>query len=305
MPRILIIDDDPQICRTLSKLLGLHGHVAITAADGKTGLVAAGKKPDLIICDLDMPTLNGHGVLAALRQDKRLEEVPFIFFSGCATREQIRQGMNLGGDDFLTKPAEAFEILEAVNARLLRHRRQRQRQEQELKKAVDIFAGVVNDLGTPDAAIQWLAEAATTEPEGKGATAVRVPGAASPAAVPSVLPANTATFLATNAGRQHFVKLSEVKLLLADGEYSKAFWGKDQRMMFRKPLKDWQQELPEQQFVRVHRKAIINLSFLDYVDKTPTGKPQVYLRDYREPIQVSQRKVSALNRSLKGFSRLK
>ena len=72
-------------------------------------------------------------------------------------------------------------------------------------------------------------------------------------------------------------------------------------MMFRKPLKQWQAELPERQFVRVHRKAIVNLSFLDFVDKDATGRLQVHLREFQEVIPVSQRETAAFNRSLKEF----
>lgn len=306
MPKILIIDDDVQICEALGKFLRRQGHDVVTATDGKLGLAAALERPDLIICDLAMPALNGHGVLAALRQEKRMEEVPFIFLSGSANREQVRQSMNLGGDDFITKPAELSEILDAVNSRLLRHQRQQQRHEEEVKKAVEIFSGIVNDLGSPEAAIHWLAEVASTDQAGEKADLVRSPETATQTSAPAAATSEVPTsFLARKDNRQYFVKLSEVKILLADGEYSKAFWGKDQSMMFRKPLKQWEKELPENQFIRIHRKAIINLSYLDFVDKTPAGKPQVHLKDYKGAIEVSQRKVPALNRSLKSHAHQK
>ena len=99
--------------------------------------------------------------------------------------------------------------------------------------------------------------------------------------------------------RQYFVKLSEIKALIADGEYSRAYWGKNQSMMFRKPLKQWEKELPASHFLRVHRKAIINLAFLEFVDKTPEGKPLVHLNDFNQVIEVSERKTSSLNKKLK------
>ncbi len=288
MSKILIIDDDVHIRVGLEKILRHEGFEVTTASDGQTGLTAALEKPDLIICDLTMPGINGHGVLSALRQDGRMEDIPFIFFSGSTDNGQIRQSMNLGGDDFIPKPAAMSVILDAVHSRLRRHERQRQRQEEQVKKAVQIFSGIVNDLGTSEAAIHWLAEAASTSH--------------ADATLPPPEPARPASFLATKANRQFFVKLSEVKVLLAEGEYSRAFWGKDQTMMFRKPLKQWEQELPAQQFVRVHRKAIINLLFLDYVDQTPAGQPQVHLKEFNAPVEVSQRKVSTLNRSMKSLA---
>jgi CheY-like chemotaxis protein len=291
MAKILIIDDDVEILEALGKFLRRQGHEVITASDGQAGLAAALERPDLIVCDLTMPVLNGHGVLEALRRDKRMEDIPFVFLSGSSNREMIRQSMNLGGDDFIPKPAELPEILETVNARLSRRQRQQQRQHEEVQKAVQIFTGIVNDLGSPSAAIRWLAEAASSQ----------TPDAPRPGPAALAAPDAPASFLATRDNRQYFVKLSEVKALLADGEYSKAFWGKDQSMMFRKALKQWELELPAAQFIRVHRKAIINLSYLDFVDKNPSGQPQVHLKDFPPAIEVSQRKVPALNSALKSF----
>ena len=305
MPKILIIDDDQEICAALGTFLRRQGHEVVTATDGKTGLAAALEKPDLIICDLAMPALSGHGVVSALRQDKRLENIPFIFFSGCANREQIRQCMNLGGDDFISKPAELFEILEAVNFRLLRHKRQQQRQAEEVKKAVQIFSGIVDDLGSSEAAMEWLAKAAATDQPGEKPAAAH-PEAPSESAVPKPPPGEPAsTFLAKKDNRRFFVKLSEVKAWLAEGEYSRACWDKDQSMMFRKPLKQWEQELPAAQFIRIHRQAIINLAFFDFVDQSRAGQPHVHLKDFKTALEVSQRKVVILNRQLKAWNQIK
>ncbi len=285
MPKILIIDDDVELGSALGKFLRRQGHEVTTATDGRQGLVAALQGPDLIICDLAMPVLNGHGVLEALRQDKRLEDTPFIFLSGSANREMIRRSMNLGGDDFITKPAELTEILAAVDSRLQRQQQRRQRQEETVKQAVEMFAGIVNDLGGAQAAIEWLAEAAAKgQPLDKNAP---------------VAPPAPASILVRKDNRRFFLKLSEVKAFLADGEYSRAHWGRDQTMMFRKPLKQWETELPAEQFVRVHRQAIINLAFLDFVGKGAGGQPEIHLVDFPGIVEVSQRKVSYLNRVLK------
>lgn len=289
MAKILIIDDDEAICKALSKFLQSQGHEATVAPDGKTGLTAARARPDLIICDLSMPVMGGHDVLSALRADKSLEDTPFIFLSGCAERETIRHSMNLGGDDFIPKPAELSEILTAVTARLERHQRQQQKREEVVKKAMQIFSGIVDDVGSSKAAIHWLAEAAATG----GKFHLSDPKTARPEADESD------SFLASKNNRQYFVKLSEIKALIADGEYSRAYWGKDQSMMFRKPLKQWEKELPASHFLRVHRKAIINLAFLEFVDKTPEGKPLVHLKGFDQVIEVSERKTSSLNKKLK------
>lgn len=286
MAKILIIDDDEAICKVMGKLLRANGHDVEVAGDGQAGVAAALKGADLIICDLEMPGMGGHDVLTTLKKNPKLEEVPFIFFSGHADRQSFRQSMNLGSDDFIPKPALPQEILDTVNARLKHHEHRRQRHEQEIKKAVQIFSGIVNDLGSSDAAIHWLAEAAAGHAE-------KIPR---PPAEPP--PQGDSSFLAVRDNRRYFVKLSEIKALLADGEYSKAFWGADQSMMFRKPLKQWEQELPAGKFLRIHRNAIINLGFLEFVKRTPAG-PEVHLREFSQTLEVSQRKVPLLNRTLK------
>jgi CheY-like chemotaxis protein len=290
MAKILIIDDDDAICKVLGKLLRANGHEVEVASDGKAGVAAAQHGVDLIICDLSMPGMGGHDVLAAVKKNPRLEEIPFVFLSGNSDRESVRHSMNLGGDDFITKPALPQEILDTVNARLKQHERRVQRRDEEVKKAVKIFAGIVNDLGDSEAAIHWLAEAAAGHAE-----------KSSPAAAPAA--DHDSAFLAVRDNRRYFVKLSEIKALLADGEYSKAFWGADQSMMFRKPLKQWEQELPAGKFLRIHRNAIINLEFLEFVKRTPAG-PEVHLREFSQVLEVSQRKVPLLNRTLKEAAKI-
>ena len=136
MAKILIIDDDQQICRVLGEFLRRQGHESSFACNGNEGLLAvAASKPDLILCDLEMPGMDGQGVVSTLRQDQRLGEIPVIFLSGCTDRRQIRSSMNLGGDDFITKPAQLPEILEAVNARLARRQKQVRQLDQQIEQA--------------------------------------------------------------------------------------------------------------------------------------------------------------------------
>ena len=302
MAKILIIDDDPDVCRLLGQFLGQQGYEVASAGNGSEGLtVATAFNPDLIICDLDMPELDGQGVISALRQDRRLSEVPVIVFSGSTDRGQIRGSMNSGGDDYLSKPPNLPELLAAINARLARRQKQVRQLDQQIEQAAQIFVGIIHDLNQMSPAVHWLADTGTGTAEQQNQIIQRVrrsldagkPAAASPA------PANS--LLVNTNHRQHFLKLSEVKALLAYGEYSNVYWGKDQRMMFRKPLKQWEKELPPGQFFRAHRQAIVNLSHLDNVEKTEAGKLRIHLREFKEVIPVSQRKTAAFNRCLKAF----
>ena len=127
MHRILIIEDEPDTRRNLALMLEMEGYAVEQAADGQAGLaLARTRAPDLILCDVTMPGLDGHAVLAALRAGPDTEAVPFVFLTARGERQDLRAGMNLGADDYLTKPACGDEVLAAIRARLERRQRQAQ-----------------------------------------------------------------------------------------------------------------------------------------------------------------------------------
>ena len=112
--KVLVIEDDAR-WRTLVELsLEADGHIVLTAADGLAGLALASEKPDVILCDVEMPRLNGYAVLEALRQQPELRSIPFIFLTARSARSDQRKGMVLGADDYITKPFEPRELVEAI-----------------------------------------------------------------------------------------------------------------------------------------------------------------------------------------------
>ncbi len=119
--KILVIDDDAKMRRQIAALLAAEGYQTREAANGREGVAAALQdKPDLVLCDITMPEMNGHRVLQALREDPTTAHLPFVFLTGWGEREDLRAGMNLGADDYLVKPVEPAELLAAVSARLRR-----------------------------------------------------------------------------------------------------------------------------------------------------------------------------------------
>ena len=123
MNRILVIEDDAQTRQNIEIILEMENHRVFTARDGRAGLeLARREKPDLIVCDLMMPELDGHDVLRALRADAETAAIPFIFLTARAERADQRTGMNLGADDYLCKPIDAEDLLSAIQARLRRTR---------------------------------------------------------------------------------------------------------------------------------------------------------------------------------------
>src|SRR5688572_1961468 len=119
MKKVLAIDDSPEIRLIISETLNLFGFQTLMAEDGVTGIKMAQEHlPDLIICDINMPVLDGYGTLKALRENDATATIPFIFLSGATDRITIRKGMELGADDYLTKPFTPKELMAAVNTRL-------------------------------------------------------------------------------------------------------------------------------------------------------------------------------------------
>jgi DNA-binding response OmpR family regulator len=121
MKTILLIEDDEAIRENTAELLELAGFVVLTADNGQRGVEQAlATKPDLVVCDIMMPVLDGYGVLQIFNQNARLAGVPFIFLTAKTERGDLRHGMALGADDYLTKPFDRAELLSAITGRLNR-----------------------------------------------------------------------------------------------------------------------------------------------------------------------------------------
>lgn len=127
MKKILLVEDNPEVRENIHEILELAGYNVITAANGKIGVEMAQKEnPDLIICDIMMPELDGYGVLHILNKKPETAGIPFIFLTAKTEKTDIRKGMNLGADDYLTKPFDDTDLLNAVEARLRKAAMQQQ-----------------------------------------------------------------------------------------------------------------------------------------------------------------------------------
>jgi DNA-binding response OmpR family regulator len=121
MNRILIIEDELEMLRNLTTILRLEKFRPLPAANGRVGVDLAKKeKPDLILCDVMMPGLDGYGVIAALRADAETASIPVIFLTAKAEKLKVCAGMNVGADDYITKPVAKADLLSAIRSRLER-----------------------------------------------------------------------------------------------------------------------------------------------------------------------------------------
>lgn len=119
MNSILVIDDNNDIRENIAEILELAGYKIFTAENGKKGVeLALKEKPDVIVCDIMMPELDGYGVLHLLRKNPEAQNIPFIFLTAKTERSDFRKGMEMGADDYVTKPFEDIELLNAIEIRL-------------------------------------------------------------------------------------------------------------------------------------------------------------------------------------------
>jgi DNA-binding NarL/FixJ family response regulator len=118
---IFIIEDDENLSANMELILTMEGYQVTVAADGADGLVKMNRKyPDMILCDILLPTMDGYEVFERVKNNPFLAKVPFLFISALNQRHQVRQGMVLGADDYLGKPFSREELLTAVAVRLER-----------------------------------------------------------------------------------------------------------------------------------------------------------------------------------------
>jgi DNA-binding NarL/FixJ family response regulator len=161
MKKILVIEDEPEMRRNLTALIRYFDYEPVAADNGLEGVEAAHReKTDLILCDVMMPKLDGYGVLQALQADASLARIPFIFLTAKGEKDDLRSGMNLGADDYLTKPVANADLVRAIETRL---RRSEQQMKREFKPDFSSAKPLLTLGLTPRAAeaLLWLAQGKT------------------------------------------------------------------------------------------------------------------------------------------------
>jgi CheY-like chemotaxis protein len=144
MKRILLIEDNPEIRENISEILELDGYQVLSAENGKIGLeLATHEKPDLIICDIMMPILDGYSVLHLLSKNPETANIPFIFLTAKADRSDFRKGMEMGADDYITKPFDDVDLLNAIDSRF----KKIDLLEKKYSKNIDGLNNLVRDVG--------------------------------------------------------------------------------------------------------------------------------------------------------------
>ncbi len=147
MEKILLIEDNEGLRENTAEILSLANYQITTAENGKEGVEKAiANPPDLIVCDIMMPVLDGYGVFQIISKHPDLQHIPFIFLSAKSERTDLRKGMEMGADDYITKPFSDSELINAIRARLEKVRIQ----QNQGGKAIETWYQIIADLGNKD-----------------------------------------------------------------------------------------------------------------------------------------------------------
>ncbi len=143
MEKILVIEDEAIIRENIAEILRISGYESLQADNGFVGVQQILEhKPDLVICDVMMPRLNGYQVLETIRKSSETATIPFIFLTAKASPEDIRKGMSLGADDYLTKPFSRDELIGAIESRLEKQRMHKQ----DINQKIEAFKSQIGDV---------------------------------------------------------------------------------------------------------------------------------------------------------------
>ncbi len=225
MKKILIVEDDTGIRESLNDILEFSGYEVITATNGKEGFKEVmDANPDLVVCDVNMPELNGYELLGALSQRLSPELLPiFIFLTAKVDNQDMRYGMNLGADDYITKPFDHNELLRVIKMRL-------EKREKLVQVANNnsplVENGVQADLiRTNNFELNKLA-------------------------IPT-------------ADGLELVDFNQIIRCEADRAYCKFFLANKSRLVVSKPLKEFEEILLSKNFLKTHKSHIININHIE------------------------------------------
>ncbi len=169
MKKILVIEDEADIRENILDLLSEEGYWVVGAQDGEEGIHKIWQEfPDLVLCDILMPKVDGYGVLTVINKSPITSTIPFIFLTAKTQREDLRKGMVLGADDYITKPFTRLELLQAIETRLLKHEQLRlQAQQKFVELSANIRLSLPHELLTPLSVVlgfsEFLMNSLTTE----------------------------------------------------------------------------------------------------------------------------------------------
>ncbi len=251
--KILVIEDEKQLCRNISIFLKAENFNIAIAGNGKEGIeLTKTFEPDLIICDIMMPKMDGYGVKTELNKSNKT--IPFIFLTAKVDRNDLRKGMELGADDYLFKPFTNDELIKAVNT--------------QLDKFDNIKSEIINKKNQNDVGNQQKQYKADDNIFLKMYN--------------SSLP----------------TKVDKIKYIISANQYTNVVLESNKTVLIRRTINTWEQVLPENIFIRIHRKTIINIHYINKIERCHGGNYRIILKDTADFFNISRKYLKAIKSTL-------
>ncbi len=262
---ILIIEDDKLIRENILAILDEEGFVAVAIPDGEHILETITKQHfDVVLCDIMMPGRNGFDLLRLIKKHLDPKDVPpFIFLTAKIERNDLRKGMELGADDYLTKPFQLDELVKAIHTQIIKR--------QEL----------LNEVHHTETSAQQTEEVTEPSLEQKHVQ----------------LSYTESIFVDSHTGTR-MLKLKDISHIQVKGDYSCINSSDSHQFYIRKPLTEWEGILPHEQFIKIHRSIIVNVEYIVKIEKWFNYTYQVYMLNVDTPFTISQRFSRALRGKL-------
>lgn len=264
MKSILVIEDNEMISDIICRIIEGAGFTVTKAFDGEEGIKAVEKSQfDLVISDIRMPGKDGYEVLKIIKHFKN--PPAFIFLTAQTDRQDWRKGMEMGADDFITKPFTREDVLNSVNAQLTKRENLLKRFNLE-KEMLELLKDKVLTDNQKEVDLKY---------EGN--------------------------LFISDTDKSEFIKISNILYLEASGDYTKIFTNDAKAYTIRKPMKVWESKLPVEKFLRIHRSTIINTDYIDKVEKWNNYSHKLYLKGVNDFFIISQRYSRKLKKQISGM----
>ncbi len=244
MKKVLIIEDNHDLADNIYLMLKERGYKPVIAYNGNTALrLFQHEKPEIILCDIMLPDLSGYKILKEIKKIENIKFPIFIFLTAKTQRDELRKGMELGADDYITKPFTYEELIKSINAQVKKRQRMTvpdsmpvQKEDEDKKKLKYNDYIFINDKKNPG-----------------------------------------------------FYPVSNLIAIKSVKDYTHLIFSGNKKFFLRKPLIYWQEKLPQDKFLRIHRQTIINLDYVVKVENASSNRLNIFLKNLNEPMQVSQR----------------
>lgn len=249
MRKVLIIEDNHDLADNIYLLLKEHGYNSFVAYNGVSGLkLFQQEKPDIILCDIMLSDLSGYKILSELKKISNAELPIFIFLTAKSHRSDYRKGMELGADDYITKPFTYDELINSITT--------------QIKKRKSLSSNIKSRALTNEDSIKAEDKRALSYND---------------------------YFFINDKKNPGFYPVHDIISIKSIKDYTQLILLGNKKFIIRKPMIYWEEKLPAGKFIRIHRQSIINMDFIEKVEKASSNRLSIKLKFLDEKFEVSQR----------------